>query len=274
MNVFGKILIGVAATGTAISISAPASAASIMGLYDTGVDNARKVLANGTADSHYKIVGATGITLAGSPAQQAILNALKNSSPSNPLSPVATSFSAWSANDSVGSLTNTQNYVFNSQNHPAGTLLSSAWISNANPVTVFPGNNYNHVITYQLQFNLGTLNPGSAQLAGLIEADNSARVLLNGVDIGGQATPNQGGPYPSNNFRRFTAFGVNSGFINGLNTLTFEVHDFGSVQGLRVANLIGTAVPEPGSWAMMMLGFGAVASQVRRRRHRGLAVSA
>lgn len=274
MNVFGKILIGVAATGTAISVSAPASAASIMGLFDTGVDNSRKVLANGQADTHYKIVGATGITVAGSPAQQAILAALQGSSLSNPLTPVTTSFSAWTPNDAVGSLTNTQNYVFNSQNHPAGTLLSSAWISNANPVTIFPGNNYNHVITYRLQFNLGTLNPGSAQLSGLIEADNSARVFLNGTDIGGQATPSVGGPYPSSNFRRFTAFGVNSGFVSGLNTLTFQVHDFGTVQGLRVANLIGTAVPEPGSWAMMIIGFGAVASQVRRRRQRGLAVSA
>lgn len=274
MNVFGKILIGAAAAGTAVSISAPANAASIMGLFGTGVDNSGQVLANGNSDSHYSIIGATGIAISGSPAQQAVLTALANSSTLTPLTPVATIFSAWTPNDAAGSLTNTQDYVFNSQNHVAGSLLSSAWISNANPVTVFAGFNYNHIITYQLQFDLGTLTPGSAELSGLIEADNSARVFLNGTDIGGQVTPGVGGPYPSNNFRQFTAFGINSGFVSGLNTLTFEVHDFGAVQGLRVSNLIGTAVPEPASWAMMVLGFGAVASQVRRRRQRGLTVSA
>ena len=57
-------------------------------------------------------------------------------------------------------------------------------------------------------------------------------------------------------------------FVNGTNTLTFRVSDFGVISGLRVADLAG-AVPEPATWAMLIVGFGVVAGQIRRRRRAG-----
>ncbi|WP_293379098.1 PEPxxWA-CTERM sorting domain-containing protein [Phenylobacterium sp. SCN 70-31] len=41
---------------------------------------------------------------------------------------------------------------------------------------------------------------------------------------------------------------------------------------LRTADPVAAAVPEPGAWALMILGFGAAGAALRRRR--GLALSA
>ncbi|HYF29464.1 MAG TPA: PEPxxWA-CTERM sorting domain-containing protein, partial [Candidatus Paceibacterota bacterium] len=47
----------------------------------------------------------------------------------------------------------------------------------------------------------------------------------------------------------------------------------GNVVGSGNLEILGAgAVPEPATWAMMILGFGAVGSLVRRRRH-GLAAA-
>jgi hypothetical protein len=55
--------------------------------------------------------------------------------------------------------------------------------------------------------------------------------------------------------------------------LDFQVQDFGPPTALRVDNLQGTAdlagvggVPEPATWAMMLIGFGGLGAVLRRRR--------
>jgi len=44
-----------------------------------------------------------------------------------------------------------------------------------------------------------------------------------------------------------------------------------SHNGSYVGNLNVTAVPEPATWAMMLIGFGAIGWQLRRRRSQVLA---
>lgn len=74
----------------------------------------------------------------------------------------------------------------------------------------------------------------------------------------------------------------NTGFINSLFNIgaagnyrvRFGVSNFGDTafqsalafSGLKVANVEIGAVPEPSTWAMMLLGFGAIGFQLRRRR--------
>jgi hypothetical protein len=121
----------------------------------------------------------------------------------------------------------------------------------------------NPVNTYSLTFDLTGLNAATAQISGKFEADNFATVFLNGVQIGqdDQATV-------FSNFQSPTAFGATSGFVAGKNILTFTVTDTGPPSALLVSDLTGTAnaVPEPASWAMMLVGFGGLGVAMRRRR--------
>ena len=72
-------------------------------------------------------------------------------------------------------------------------------------------------------------------------------------------------------FQSFTNFSANSGFVAGNNVLSFVVSDFGAPSALLVSGLTGTAnataaVPEPATWAMMTLGFGAMGFAMRRKK--------
>lgn len=52
----------------------------------------------------------------------------------------------------------------------------------------------------------------------------------------------------------------------GSDTLTFANLAGGSNEGIFLDNISVAAVPEPGTWLMMLIGFGLVGSQMRRRR--------
>ncbi len=257
MKLFSKTTLSVAAVAAAVSFAAPSSAAVIFGLYNTGVDNAGKVIAPGLSEQHY-VITATNVAL--NHNSNVPLHAVN-------LTPFTTfNNPTWAANSAVGSngsgwITQGLSATGNNRpgksgpNKPAGTTPADA-------------NRYDYTLT----FNLGGLSASSAQLGGKLASDNFARVLLNGVDIGGQTPVNA--PGVLSNFKAFSAFGTASGFQSGINTLTFQVYDYGAVSGLRVADLAGTAVPEPATWAMMLVGFGGVASMARRRRSRGASVLA
>ena len=62
-----------------------------------------------------------------------------------------------------------------------------------------------------------------------------------------------GGPASNPTFNIGT-FNLSGGFLSGASTLT-----------ISRASVV-SAVPEPGTWAMMLLGFGAIGFSVRRRR--------
>ncbi len=81
-------------------------------------------------------------------------------------------------------------------------------------------------------------------------------------------------------FSFLTPFTVSNGFLAGVNTLDFRIQDFGAPTAFRVDDLAGSAeltgvsaVPAPGSWALMMAGVGLLAV-LRRQRGAGLRRSA
>ena len=114
--------------------------------------------------------------------------------------------------------------------------------------------------TYRLFFNLPTA--AGASFTGRFAADNVVDgVYLNGVNI------SSGG----GGFSFWTNFAATSGFNAGSNNLEFDVRNFaqngGNPAGLRVEFLSSTAsaVPEPATWAVMILGFGLAGAALRRR---------
>lgn len=135
----------------------------------------------------------------------------------------------------------------------------SRWISltgNGNPGL--------NTTVYRLSFDLTGLDHTTAAISGLWGADNLGTIILNGVSTGIQ----------NGQFSFLTAFNISSGFQAGINTLDFQVQDFGPPTALRVDGLAGTAdlvrdtgaVPEPATWAMMLLGFFGMGSMLRAGR--------
>ena len=140
----------------------------------------------------------------------------------------------------------------------------SRWISLSSN-----GNPGSNTTTYRLTFDLTGLNPATASITGSWGADNVATMTLNGSATGNVLTN------PSN-FSALTAFSILTGFVGGINTLDFIVTDQGPPTALRVDNLQGRAqainggaVPEPSTWAMMLLGFGAIGLGLKRARRPG-----
>lgn len=137
---------------------------------------------------------------------------------------------------------------------------TSRWISLSSTGT--PGSN---TTTYELTFNLTGFDPSTASITGSWGADNIATMLLNGAPTGNVLTN------PSN-FGSLTLFSITTGFVSGINTLDLVVTDQGAPTAVRVDNLRGTAqalaggVPEPSTWAMMLLGFGAIGVFLKRSR--------
>jgi hypothetical protein len=106
--------------------------------------------------------------------------------------------------------------------------------------------------------------PAGAFFTGQFAADNAiTQILLNGNVI------YTGPGSPTNQYSSWTAFGANSFFQSGLNTLEFDVVNYaqngGNPSGLNV-QFLTAAVPEPSTWAMMILGFLGVGFVAYRRK--------
>jgi len=132
---------------------------------------------------------------------------------------------------------------------------TSSWISNSPD-----GNPGNGSLTFQTTFTL-TGSTAGAFLTGLWGVDNIGEIFLNGHDTGiGLAFG-----YPA--FEELHPFSITNAawFVTGVNVLSFQVTDLGPPLGLRVDALAG-AVPEPSTWAMMILGFMGVGFMAYRRK--------
>ncbi len=121
---------------------------------------------------------------------------------------------------------------------------SSSWITpTADGATSFPDTaSFNYTTT----FDLSGLDPNTYVLFGQIAADDQATISLNGQIVGVDQD--------SQAWNHFSAFTIGSGFLPGLNTLTFDVANTGGgATGLNVA-LSGVDTPEPSSVALLALG--------------------
>jgi len=221
-------LLAAATVALGLSFAGAAGAATITGLYNTGVDAGGVALPTfGGIDTHYSII-----------ATDAPLFALGSAI---------------------------------TYEHPAYVDgdADSKWISGRDDGAT--GSSSSHT-TYRTTFSLTGLNPFTASISGFWGTDNEGEIFLNGVTTGIKLFGNVDGVLDGGDFGNFdhlTAFNISSGFVSGLNTLDFVILDTGPPSAMRVDNLAGSAatvVPEPATWALMILGFGSAGAALRRRR--------
>lgn len=107
-------------------------------------------------------------------------------------------------------------------------------------------------------FQLNWLEGGRP--SGCCQGNQTYSLLLNGFSIGGGSTIT-GQPFTSKSSNMFS-------LVSG-NTYTFRFEGLNAVGDntsfIDHVNLSG-AVPEPASWALMILGFGGVGATIRSRR--------
>lgn len=139
-------------------------------------------------------------------------------------------------------------------NPPASWLPNNAtsmWIwqqANGQPANV--------TRTFRLSFDLTGLDASTASISGFWSTDNfGLDILINGLSTGNTA----------NNFSSAFAFSINSGFVDGTNTLDFVVQDVGIISGFRVLEISGEAslIPAPATLVLML-----TAGLMTRRRCR------
>ena len=112
---------------------------------------------------------------------------------------------------------------------PYTSLANAQWLSpnvgaTGDALTEDPTSNGNYKWT--LDFNIAT-NPNSASFAATWLTDNYGYVELNGNTIAGSATPMPNGYVTGTNFT------ANSGFVYGMNTLTFVVTNIANASGFN-----------------------------------------
>lgn len=168
--------------------------------------------------------------------------------------------------------------IINNFNGVAGTILAPgamihgttndgsgalpAFGDGTNYLSVLGGGSYTLALsaTSVVSFVLGSLDTYNSVLLSFVGGTTQ---LLTGAQIKGFLNPtpltNSGDQLiPATNGR--VTYTVNSGdpLINGITFASeansFEIDDF------------ATAVPEPATWAMLLLGFGAIGYSMRRRR--------
>lgn len=149
------------------------------------------------------------------------------------------------------------------------------WITPASPGTANqPFGLFSYTTVFTLN-NIGQLT--NKLLSGVFWADNQVfSIVLNGAAI--YTVPQGSFNTQAQEFAGTgTAFSAASGFREGTNTLVFNTFNGfgneGNAAGLLVSGTV-TAVPEPGTWLLLLLGFGAIGMAMRSRQVRQLGVLA
>jgi hypothetical protein len=99
-------------------------------------------------------------------------------------------------------------------------------------------------------------------VSGLWGTDNFGSILVNGATVAQLFNTDV------NNFNQLHAFSFTPLF--GLNTLEVMLTDTGPPTAFRIDGFAG-AVPEPSTWAMMILGFAGIGFMAYRRKQNGQA---
>lgn len=122
----------------------------------------------------------------------------------------------------------------------------------------------NATTTFRTTFSLAGFDFANATISGQTLSDNSLSILLNG-NLLSSAT----------GFTSLTPFGTSAQFFTGgLNTLDFVLFNAEGPTAFQVSGLTVTAaaldvlpgVPEPATWAMLVIGFGMVGATMRGRK--------
>ncbi len=136
-----------------------------------------------------------------------------------------------------------------------GNTASSQWIS-ADP-GAFEGST-----TFTTTFDLTGFDPSSASISGQLSADDGTLMFLNGNLVLDDSFNGGNAPWSD-----FVPFSASSGFVSGINTITFITPNSGGPGGLQVQILSAAAAPEPGT--ILLLGIGVSALLVRRKLRLG-----
>jgi hypothetical protein len=153
--------------------------------------------------------------------------------------------------------------VADTQVHPVEKWIStgaaSKWISiRADAATHNPEGEY----IYRTTFDLTGFDLGTVILTGQFAPDDVGSIFLNNVATRVNVCC----------YYQWFPFTLSSGFVAGVNTLDFVVENSGGgPTGIRV-DLAGSgdasAVPEPGSWMLLIIGGGALGLLANIKRQR------
>lgn len=238
-----KLLLTIAAAA-AFGAVAPASAVTITTLYNTGVDDSGAAIADNAVDSHW-VLDLTDVPAISSRAALG-----------GQVSPSVLAFTAPTYAGAVNGQFPIPPWLANT--------ATSRWITPAPDAGNFDADHaVDGIYIYTETFSLAGYKASTAAFSGQFASDNTVdSITLNGTTLAAS-----GGSFTS--YQPFSSAGGT--FVAGVNTLTFTVRNFANgagsnPTGLRV-EVTGTAdaVPEPASWALLVVGFGLVGTAARRR---------
>lgn len=160
--------------------------------------------------------------------------------------------------------------------HPGFFALNGSWVANTatakwiapastvptNPgaISSSPAGDY----VFKTTFDLNGLIASTATISGKWASDNTGLgVYLNGNLVPGSANN------VSNAFAAFKNFSINSGFVDGMNTLEFHVRNLSGTSGNPtglIVDMSGTAQPVPEPATIAALGAGLLAFRRRNKK--------
>ncbi|THD62017.1 PEPxxWA-CTERM sorting domain-containing protein [Phenylobacterium sp.] len=101
------------------------------------------------------------------------------------------------------------------------------------------------------------------------------QLWINGQVVNGASFQAEGGPAGVGNWQEFTYSGVTgSTGLQSISLSNLNLQPSGNDFALDDMSLTGVAVPEPTSWALMLVGFGGLGALLRSRRRRGVLAAA